>query len=125
MVFLKLIKMLDTIKTAKGHKLLMVLDGKHKVVKNKWEVLTIGIIVRSQRRRHTSARFPRARVDVSMHTSSTVPFFQALIDVESEANISDAFADATTLCRNIGGRGFADRSVADAQRLRNKNREGA
>ena len=94
--------MLETVQSAKGHKMLAVLDSKQKVIAGSWGVLTIGFLARDQNRKRTSARNHGQRFLVNMHTSTTVPFFQVVIDEETAQNIGDALDDVTALCQRHG-----------------------
>ena len=96
--------MLACVRSARGQFLKIVLDGKQKVLNNSWTILTIGFIVRRQTLTKTSARYHAGkRTQLKAHTSTMQPFMQAVIDTESEENITAAFEDAITLCQANGG----------------------
>jgi len=83
------------------HFLKAVVDGKQKVLNNRWGVLTLGFIIRRQSLSTTSKRLAAgARKQLKAYTSTMQPLFQAVIDTESEENLKAFFEDAVTLCRN-------------------------
>ncbi len=96
--------MLRRLPAAQGKKLKLVVDGKQRVVTNKYTVVTLAFIVCRQETSWTTLSPGQGRRQRLELTSCTAqPFLQCLMPTESEPDMIMAFEDAIEVCAAVGG----------------------
>lgn len=91
--------MLQRLPKARGKKLKLVVDGKQNVVANNYTIVTLAFVVCRQQTSWTTLSPGRGRRHrLEMHTATSQPFMQCLVQSEAHDNMTRAFRDAIDVC---------------------------
>ena len=93
---------LERAKAGQGHLLKLVVDAKQKLVSNHYSVVTLSFLVPSSSMRKTWAG-PKRIAKAEAYTGTQEPFLQALVDTESEANLTHIFNSACKVAKELCG----------------------
>ena len=92
--------MLERAKAGQGHWLKLVVDAKQKLVSNHCSVVTLSFLVPSSSMLKTCAG-PKHIAKAEAYTGTQEPFLQALVDTESEANLTHIFTSACKVAKEL------------------------